>query len=45
MIRYPNLVKALIQILYERGEINKATYEKAVDKLRKEIEKENRKNN
>ncbi len=37
-----NLVKALIQIMYDRGEINKATYEKVIQKLMKEVEKHDR---
>lgn len=39
MVRNPNIVKALIRALYERGEINEATYEKAVAKLQKEVKK------
>lgn len=35
----PNFVKSLIQIMYERGEINKATYEKAMKKLMREVER------
>lgn len=30
-----NYVKLLIQIMYDRGEINKATYEKIMQKLKK----------
>lgn len=39
MQKQPNIVKSLIQIMYERGEINSATYEKAMKKLKKEVEK------
>lgn len=39
MVRNPNFVKALIRALYERGEINKATYENAVKKLQREVKK------
>lgn len=34
-----NLTKALIQIMYERGEINSATYEKSMKKLIMEVDK------
>lgn len=34
-----NLVNALIQIMYKRGEINSATYEKAIEKLMREVKK------
>lgn len=34
-----NLTKALIQVMYKRGEINSATYEKAMTKLLREVEK------
>ena len=32
-----NLTKALIQVMYERGEINRATYEKAIKTLEREV--------
>lgn len=38
----PIFVKALIQIMYERGEINGATYENAVKKLIREVERHGR---
>lgn len=38
----PIFVKALIQIMYERGEINGATYENAVKKLKREVERHGR---
>jgi len=39
MQKQSNYVKALIQIMYDHGDINKATYEKVMQKLKKEIEK------
>lgn len=36
MQKIQNFEKKLIQIIYERGEINKATYEKVMEKLNKE---------
>lgn len=36
MRKFQNFEKTLIQIMYERGEINKATYEKVMKKLNKE---------
>lgn len=36
MQKYQNFESILIQIMYERGEINKATYEKVMKKLNKE---------
>lgn len=38
-----NLTKALIQVMYKRGEINSATYEKAMRKLLREVEKNGKK--
>lgn len=42
MLKNPNFVKILIQIMYERGEINSATYEKAMKKLMREVERHER---
>jgi len=42
MQKQPNLVKSLIQIMYDRKEINSATYEKAMKKLKKEVERHER---
>ena len=38
-----NFEKALIKIMYNRGEINEATYEKIMQKLKKEAIKNERK--
>lgn len=39
MLKNPNFVKVLIQIMFERGEINRATYEKAMKKLMREVKR------
>lgn len=36
MLKYQKFEKVLIEIMYERGEINRATYEKVITKLSKE---------
>lgn len=43
MLKNPNFVKVLIQIMYDRGEINKVTYERAIQKIKKEVERLERK--
>jgi hypothetical protein len=43
MLKNPNFVKVLVQIMYDRGEINKVTYERVIQKLKKEVERLERK--